>query len=467
MVIAMNRILLIYQQQTERERLSSILSRAGFQVISAQDSRAGLVKLRQTPPDVVVMADESPEIQRMCSDIREMPYIPILVLGKGDEDVRALMLDLGADMYVDMAIAPEELITRVHVLLRRREKPEVREPYLESEEKQVEPGGRTIPEILSKVIRSSLDQIVEGWIAELRKKPGTDIHRRLGTRKLVANIHALLYALASALTPEKPSCVGAEREFLREASHLAELRQAQGFRIGDLIEEHVLLRGQIWQLLVEKLADADIDMLESWLCVHRVLDNALRVSVETFHDIEREDLLERSSIDGLTGLYNHAHLWERLEQEVARAKRYNQPIAMLMIDIDNFKAYNDLYGHPHGDLVLTEMAGILQNQRRSSDIAARYGGEEFTLILPQTGAAGAQAAAERIRKAIAAHRFALVAERQHTVTVSIGCAASEEGYISPQDLVDVADHAMYEAKREGKNRTCTYLCRSGQRNRLS
>lgn len=317
---------------------------------------------------------------------------------------------------------------------------------------------------LDEHLRSNVDRIVDEWVAELKKSPPTNIHRRLGTRKTVANIPALLHAMIPALVVVG---IEAQRGLLREASHLGELRQAQGLRIGDLVKEYAVLRSQIWRLLAQGLRDKKEDMWEVGGQIGRLLDLALEASVEAFHDIERGDLLERSSLDSLTGLYNHAHFWQRLDHEVARATRYNHTVAVLMIDIDDFKSYNDLYGHLSGDLALVEIAGVLEKERRSADIVARYGGEEFAVILPETGGPGAHVAADRIRKAIAAHSFQPIGTRYVPLTVSIGCAANEEGPVSPRALVEAADTAMYEAKREGKNRIRAYVLRSGQRTRLS
>ena len=102
--------------------------------------------------------------------------------------------------------------------------------------------------------------------------------------------------------------------------------------------------------------------------------------------------LERQAVtDGLTGLYNHRYFYERLNQEIARAQRYGLPLSLLMIDIDDFKQFNDRFGHPAGDLVLSEVGSILGTQIRAGiDIAARYGGEEFTIVLPNTARDGAQ-----------------------------------------------------------------------------
>ena len=188
--------------------------------------------------------------------------------------------------------------------------------------------------------------------------------------------------------------------------------------------------------------------------------------------------IERQAItDGLTGLYNHRYFYERLNQEIARAQRYGLPLSMLMIDIDDFKHFNDRFGHPAGDLVLTEVGRILgSNLRVGIDIAARYGGEEFTIVLPNTTRDGAQvvgtrlarelsslpgapppneegavSVSERIRVSVAGASLPGV-DDDTRITVSIGVACFPGAAGGPGELVRNADKALYLAKRLGKNR---------------
>ncbi len=198
---------------------------------------------------------------------------------------------------------------------------------------------------------------------------------------------------------------------------------------------------------------------------------------------------DQAVTDGLTGLYNHRHFYERLEHEIARAKRYGTPVSLLMIDLDGFKVFNDRNGHLAGDAVLRGMAAVLRSElRQSLDVAARYGGEEFAVILPNTPLSavletqmeidltgrlvraggeeppppsghggGAEQVAERIRARVAGMRF-LGADGSMLppLTVSIGVAVFPVRTTSPEDLVGHADAALYAAKRGGKDRVETY-----------
>jgi PleD family two-component response regulator len=198
---------------------------------------------------------------------------------------------------------------------------------------------------------------------------------------------------------------------------------------------------------------------------------------------------DQAITDGLTGLYNHRYFYDRLDHEIARARRYGTPVSLLMIDLDDFKAFNDRHGHLAGDAVLRGMAGVLQSElRQNLDIAARYGGEEFAVILPNTPLAaiaeaqmemdltgrlagvrgggeppppghrgGAEQVAERIRAHVADTRFAAAdGATLPGLTVSIGVAVFPVSTSSPEDLVAHADEALYAAKRAGKNRVETH-----------
>lgn len=168
--------------------------------------------------------------------------------------------------------------------------------------------------------------------------------------------------------------------------------------------------------------------------------------------LSHEHNKQLANTDGLTGLYNHRHLQERLEQEVQRARRYQRHLSLVMADLDSFKAYNDTHGHPKGDEVLIQVARTLRRVSRASDIVARYGGEEFTLILPETPLNEAAGVAERAREAVEALHFdSSNSDPARHVTLSLGVTTLPTGGTKEQ-LVSAADQALYRAKRQGRNR---------------
>jgi diguanylate cyclase (GGDEF)-like protein len=164
---------------------------------------------------------------------------------------------------------------------------------------------------------------------------------------------------------------------------------------------------------------------------------------------KNEELHHLSITDPLTGLFNRKHMTEAVATEAARAARHARSFSILMIDIDHFKKYNDTYGHPEGDRVLTEAAAAIRGALRAGDYAARYGGEEFLVLLPDTALADAPQTAERIRKQVEEKRLGAGGS---VVTVSIGVASFPENGDDPEEVINQADAAMYLAKRVGRNR---------------
>jgi diguanylate cyclase (GGDEF)-like protein len=156
--------------------------------------------------------------------------------------------------------------------------------------------------------------------------------------------------------------------------------------------------------------------------------------------------------DGLTGLYNHREFYQALRRELERARRYRHTVSLLMIDVDDFKGFNDRFGHPAGDFALRKIAELLRACARTTDILARYGGEEFSVILPESTPGGALMVAERIKSEVAAYNFIQDASIQVQLTVSIGVYSSHCGEVSEDQMVSLADEASYIAKKSGKNR---------------
>lgn len=185
--------------------------------------------------------------------------------------------------------------------------------------------------------------------------------------------------------------------------------------------------------------------------IHKPFDapgliSRIKVNIRSFQYKKR---LEHLAVtDGLTGLYNHRFVMERLEEEAAGAERYRRDLSLVMLDIDHFKKLNDTYGHRRGDEALRTVAETIRASVRASDVVGRYGGEEFLVLLPSTSLDAARTAGEKMRRAIEALRFGTEEMR---VTVSAGVAEYRIGE-GPEAALTRADGALYEAKRAGRNR---------------
>lgn len=189
-----------------------------------------------------------------------------------------------------------------------------------------------------------------------------------------------------------------------------------------------------------------------------LLERTVRYASE--HTRRLEMLRDLSMRDELTGLYNRRELDRILKAEVSRCQRFGHPLALVIIDIDNFKSINDTFGHMGGDMVLRSLAQLLASELRSPDSIARYGGDELVLVLPETSESGALLVAERMRIAVAAHDFAsaLASDASRgqpsklTVTISLGVACADQGIYTPESLFEAADRTLYNGKRSGRNR---------------
>jgi diguanylate cyclase (GGDEF)-like protein len=167
----------------------------------------------------------------------------------------------------------------------------------------------------------------------------------------------------------------------------------------------------------------------------------------------RRRLSELAATDALTGLPNRRQFEALLAAELSRVERLGSSCVLAMVDVDFFKNYNDVLGHPAGDALLRELASLMRSQLRALDVVARYGGEEFGIIMPSTSAAQAAVTLERIRGLVAAHLFAhREVQPEGALTISAGYASSPGDALDLEDLVRRADEALYRAKRLGRNR---------------
>jgi len=208
------------------------------------------------------------------------------------------------------------------------------------------------------------------------------------------------------------------------------------------------IRGSLILLFPETTTNTELN--------HQFFDEiAIAVSIGFKQLISHQKIHKEAITDGLTGLYNHRFFVEQLLKEMQRSRRYQNPLSLLMLDIDNFKNYNDTNGHPAGDELLKRIGDIFKRSVRRTDYVTRYGGEEFAIILPETLLENARLVAEKIRKSIAKHVFDnQEAQPGGNLTISIGVAEHSKEINQVDEFVNNADVALYSAKEAGRNKVC-------------
>jgi diguanylate cyclase (GGDEF)-like protein len=287
--------------------------------------------------------------------------------------------------------------------------------------------------LMEIVVRTAVDALgARGGRASARPPGDRRLEEVARTGELDGNISLIRQAEAAALLAHEG------REVSEGGVHaLAQpLSGSEGGQVLGLLS--VVREGQ-------PFADRDRELLA-------YLAGTAGVSIQ---NVGLHEAVQRQAVtDELTGLYNHRRFQEAMVDEAERARRFEQPMGLVMLDIDNFKKINDTYGHQQGDRVLAEVARVLRESSREIDAPARYGGEELAVVLPQTDLEGAYLLAERIRQGIAALELPLDDDRASiVVTASLGVASLPESADAPRELLAAADEALYEAKRSGKNKT--------------
>ena len=286
--------------------------------------------------------------------------------------------------------------------------------------------------LLEIVLHTAVDAIgAGGGRATVRDAPGAPLEQRAAIGALGEFGDVVTAAEALALESGQP------------AENTADGQSALAFPLG-------VSGGRVLGLITVARAGRPFNQGEQEL--FHYLAGQAAVSIE---NVDLHELVQRQAVtDELTALFNHRRFQEVMVGEVERARRFEQPLGLVMLDIDDFKSVNDTYGHQQGDLVLREVAGVLRESSREIDEPARYGGEELAVALPQTDLEGAYLLAERVRSSIEGLEIPrLDGGGVLRITASFGVAAMPETAGDKDALIAAADAALYRAKRGGKNRT--------------
>lgn len=461
-------ILIIDDDLTIKAMLEDTLRANGYHTFHASTSREGLRLVKEHLPVLIFLDIAMPEMdgRKVCQMIRNMnisvrPSI-IMLINKDDKDIIADAIEKGADDFIIKPIDDMELISRLKV------QSKIRQFYqdLHGDKRNLEAilditntlsttleSSEVLYTIVKKVaditeaVRCSIVLIMkedEGYVLVSHESPVIrDI--KLDLNKY-PEIREVLISKKPVVVEDIPN-----HPLMQKVKDLVkDLGQMSVLVLPIVCEEEVL--GTLF-LRAHRLGKGFTEK-EIQLC--QIIANSAYHAIKNarlFEEVskEKEHMKNLAITDSLTQLYNHNFFYNWLDEEFNRAVRYDTPLSVIMVDLDDFKRINDTYGHRAGDKVLKEIADIIKKLVRKTDIVARYGGEEFAIILPHTNLHGAEEEAERIREAISNNVYTGI--KKEKLSTSLGVASYPSGgTMNSGDLVNLADTALYEAKRGGKNR---------------
>ena len=485
-----NRILIVDDERSVHKLLSVYFRRHNFAVDSCLDSREVIDKIREFEPDLILLDLMMPELDgisaaRRIRNLKLESYLPIIML-TARKEIRDIVnaLEAGADDYVSKPFDFEELMARVRTTLRvKRLQDRLMHKSTELNEANQQIGR--LNNILVKTNKQLQKKLYDFHnIFELSYKVMGQLEFNELVRQSLINVLGI-FATRSAMllmiskdnndTFEIVDSRGfrelQDQEFTisRHGNlvHYLDLVK-KPFQVRDVSKEFEEILPVLKKLDIEVVAPMfRNDEIAGLLCLGAnfrdeeysednletlgLLTNMMGVAL---HNSQLYGHIRALSYtDGMTGLHNYRFFRMRIKEEIARARRENSLISLLIMDVDHFKNYNDTLGHPAGDEVLRQVSEILKSSVRDNDIVARYGGEEFAIILPGADKIGSYALAERIRQKVEEANF----HREEIqplggVTISIGSGTFPDDAMTEDDLIVNTDQALYEAKNGGRNR---------------
>ena len=465
----MARILIIEDNPANMKLASLLLQKAGHTVLCAVDAEIGLTLARADRPDLILMDIQLPGMDGLAATalLKRDPVtagIPVIALTamamKEDQEKTQVA---GCDAYIAKPLRYQELYAAIDALLANK-------PAGGERRTRLAPGSITNPNATILIVD---DQIQNRTLLETLLRPeGYLTQSAASGAEALASIaqHAPDLILLDVMMPGmdgyqvanmlKANPVTSDIPIIMVTAKGDHSDRLAGLNAGaeDFLTKPVD-RAELWLrvrnlLRLKKHAEAEIVSLNAGL--ERRVEERTQELTQLSADLSAANVsLEQLSLhDGLTGLANRRFFDKYLADQLALARRHDRSLALVMYDVDAFKAYNDHYGHPAGDACLKKVAAALRSScRRPGDIAARYGGEEFAMILPDTELVGAARIAEGARDAVARLRI----PHQHSpaaahASISGGIAVLLRTIdMTAQQLIEAADQALYQAKHRGRN----------------
>jgi two-component system cell cycle response regulator len=445
------RVLIAEDSTVARKLLERNLQQLGYEVVATEDGAQAWAAYQQAPTPIVITDWEMPHMNgvELCRAIRQHPtehYTYLMMLtARGQKEDKLQALDAGADAFLNKPLDIAELQANLRVAERilqaeadlqaqKRQLQDLNEELVSQNEqlqqsyRLVEYANRRFSELFENVPIACFTVDIEGSIREWN----------LAAQQL--------YGYTKEEVLHQPFYTRVFRGASASKMHEILQRVIQGSVMAGIESEDYDSEGNLHYVLrsVFPIRNPNREVVGA---IVSVVDVTYRVEYENQLKALNQKLQSLAVTDGLTGLHNHRAFQDYLEEQFQTAMRNKQPLALILMDVDHFKQYNDTYGHQAGDEVLRQVAQILQANVREGDFVARYGGEEFVIVLPRTDSESAVAVAERLRRAVESAEWHL-----RPITGSFGVACIRPDMETRQELIEAADQALYQAKKNGRNR---------------
>jgi diguanylate cyclase (GGDEF)-like protein len=485
-------ILIVEDNQDLMTLLKKYLTEQQFNIIEAENAETGLEKFDKQHPDLVLMDLMLPgmsgleAIEHIKQKQTNDSYIPVLIITAKNE-VNDIIegLETGADDYIVKPFHLDELTARINTALRLKNLNDL----LVKQSKQLEDANKQISRLNQSLIGKNKELKKEIYNLHNLFEISNELHSILDLQRLVNSTLLTLVGQFSCKSALFLYTLKQNKSYL-EVIKTKGLYQkdVEGFTLDrkdmlfsyfeshpfpTLIKDLKKIIGKSTAL--KKLSDLKIEIITPVIIqnsIEGLICLGSRVKNKIYHERELEHISILSNIisiavanaslyleveqlsytDGMTDLHNFRYFELRLKEEVVRHKRSNSGLSLLILDVDNFKNFNDTIGHQAGDEVLRKLAHIIRDTSRENDIVSRYGGEEFAVILPGIDRKGASVLAERIREKIENTYFSHEEIQPiGKITVSIGSASMPDDAYDYKDLIYKSDTALFTAKRNGRN----------------
>jgi len=449
------KVLIVDDSPVALASLSQMLSNDHYQLVQASNGKEALDKAFSEHPDLILMDIMMPELNgfeaaRILKEDSRTHNIPIImVTALDDPENKSAGQEAGAEEYLVKPVRPQELIARVNSLV-----------ILKQYRDQLDIRNRSQWSFI-------IDKDSDDSRPELQKELPLVllVEDTEGDAQLVRHFLKDLPLRFERVTKGKEALQLAQSGGVDLILLDILLPDTNGFEVCRQLRNTEKGRG-IPIVIITCLDDMDskvksIELQTDDFLIKPIVGRELQARVKILLEKKRqldnlrshyEKALNSAVVDWLTGLYNHGYFKKFLDLEIKKSLRRRYPITLIMIDVDNFKTYNDAYGHPIGDVILQELAQVVRKSVREVDLVARYGGDEFAVVLPYSAGEGALRAAQRIDKAIKTHGFSPKIQARGTqLTVSMGVAWYPEDAVHVDELIHIADQKLCGAKIKGKN----------------